>query len=82
LRIRELGGLRPAAETRTFQQRGLDGDGNGASVMRTMVIIRSTLVVVFSCLPALAADWPQWRGVNRDGREYGRVDCLEWTLVE
>ena len=27
-----------------------------------------TLLIALTCLPAAAADWPQWRGVGRDGK--------------
>ena len=32
-----------------------------------MRVVRTIVILVFCISPVAAADWPQWRGPNRDG---------------
>src|SRR5262245_59169899 len=38
-----------------------------------MTALRSLLVLLLACVPAAAADWPQWLGPRRDGSSAGGV---------
>ena len=42
----------------------------------TITTVAGVLAVSASC--ALAQDWPQWRGVNRDGKASGFTAPKEW----
>ena len=45
-------------------------------MQRTMTAFAGVLAMSASC--ALAQDWPQWRGVNRDGKATGFTAPKEW----
>jgi outer membrane protein assembly factor BamB len=47
------------------------------SVLRKMLIIAALVVFVLD-ICALAQDWPQWRGINRDAKVTGFTAPKEW----
>src|SRR5262245_10819611 len=46
--------------------------------MRRLFFFATWAAVVFICLPALAADWPQFRGPAGDGRATAKNLPTEW----
>src|SRR5512146_2648434 len=69
--------------TRAGERRAGNGLENVSDVargfaMRTMLAAVSVLVA----LPALAEDWPAWRGPEGSGRSTGRSPPLTWSSTE
>ena len=46
---------------------------------RTMTAVAGVLAVSASC--ALAQDWPQWRGVNRDAKTTGAAKLNDPIII-